>query len=163
MTSLERIQDIPTKLITRGIIMSMMDTDYPVVECFTNGSKVVPVACLNGLPFPFDRFIFHFCNRFSPGETQRLAPWEFKKDPTVVYDPETDELMKFWGTLDIPENARNFIANYKERGSESVMIEQISLLYERHCKKENPQESFLKMVNEVDRVYGNSFNQPVTI
>jgi hypothetical protein len=145
--------------------MSMMDPEYPVVECYTNGEDVFPMACLNGLPIPYNTFVFYFLHRYSP-KVKKAVPWAFKSNPDQELSEaelEADEILQFWESIDIPENMRKVVAKGRKLGSKHIIEEQISVMFERHIKKETPQDSFLKMVSEIDRIYANSFRDPVTI
>lgn len=158
--------DIPPEKITRGVIMSMMDTEFPVVECFVEGDhNIIPVACLNGLPIPWNVFVILFCTRFSKDRVKGSAPWVLEKKKARKDDdpPEPDPIMDCWDKIDIPANMRKFIEENRAGGSDDIMKAQIDLLFERHIMKEVPQDSFQRLVTEIDRIYSHSFANPVTI
>lgn len=155
------IDEIPTEHLNRGIVVSIMESEKPFIETFTNGKGVAPVVFLRGVPMPYGVFVLYMAMRFAPERSKGQMP-KLHNGVTFLL-PMEEELKRFWERVEMPTEMRTKMHRF---GKLSPAVQElIRELYTAHTKSdaEESKKSFREFIHRIEEDYESSLIDPVKV
>jgi len=155
------IDEIPTEHLNRGIVVSIMESEKPFIETFTDGNGLAPVVFLRGVPMPYSVFVLYVAMRFAPERTKGQMPKLYENG--IFRLPAEEQLRAFWERVEMPTEMRSRLSGYSYRGG--AIQELIRELYVAHTKSdaEESKKSFREFIHRIEQDYESSLIDPVKV
>lgn len=155
------INDIPTEHLNRGIVVSIMESEKPFIESFTNGNGVVPVVFLRGVPMSYGTFVLYMAMRLAPERSKGQMPKLYEGSTFRL--PAEEEVKTLWERVEMPTEMRARLSGYSYRGSAIQIL--ISELYNVHTKSDadEAKKSFREFIHRIEQDYESSLIDPVKV
>jgi hypothetical protein len=159
------IDIIPPHMMTRGLVVSMIDREKPFFESFTNGKDVATVVYIGGVPMSLNIFLVAMAIRFAPNRTRACIPGRVSDNRSriIVTDEELVSLNAIWGKVEMSPDVRREILSVDTNDTIHVAITRI---FDSHLKLTDPTEiekSFKEFMRRVDDEYTSSLIDPINI
>jgi hypothetical protein len=146
------INDIPTTMLQRGAVISIIERDRPVVESYGHKDGTVTMVFLHGLPIPFMIFMLFMAIRFAPRRSMASMPKFYDGEKYRMPDDWALALETLWGSVQLPEDLRLWSAGMNPT---SILDKVVNDLYLRHTtgELEDACASFKQLIRKIDEDY----------
>ncbi len=155
------IDQIPADTLNRGIILSIVETERPVIESFTDGESIYTMAFLKGTPIPFNVLVLYMSMRFAPqrarGQMEKLY------ENSVFKFPQEEEVIQLWNRVEVPQDTRKYMessgtANNAVMGLVNEMFTKLM-----NSEAEETTASFRSLIHRIEDDYESSLIEPEKI
>lgn len=154
------IDQLSPEILRRGTILSIVETDRPVIESFTNGSEVYSMAFLKGIPMPYHVLVLYMAMRFAPHRSKGQMPAFYEINTFQL--PMDGMLKKLWDRVELSPDTRTKISGHSRAGS--VVENLVGELYSKMInEKEGTEESttlFRSFIQRIEDDYQSSLIEP---
>ena len=160
--------EMPVGALTRGCVASMFEPERPVIETFTDGKAMSPIAFQCGVPMPYHIFMLFMAKRFAPSKTQSMLPQSYENGEFNLSKSGRLMLINAWSLADVPKLIKDRVAEMAvgPATAASIIRDLVNDLYTKHIVPEDvdaTRASFKKLINRIEEDYGTSFDDPVKI
>lgn len=155
-----------TKVLTRGSVISVVDTERPVIETFADGEKLVPFAFLAGVPIPYNIFMLFMALRFAPNRSQAMMEDRYDGGEFFLPPDDHQNLTTLWSLCELPQPIKDEIGHAMKPWTANRLIRRlVDELYTKHMEgdDESAKASFQTLIRRIDEDYTSSLIDPVKI
>ena len=156
------IDRIPSEAFKRGVIASMMDTEKPALETFTDGKAVFPMAFVAGLPMPYPIFSLFLAHRLAPNRVQGAVAALHGGGNGLTEDQDV-QIIHLWKRIDLPSELREEIV--KSASTASLISRFVAEMVNRCVNSDETDMTvqFRQLIIRIEEDYGSSLLDPVRV
>lgn len=141
--------------------MSLFDDEFPVIETFTDGEDILPVAYLHGLPMPYNVFILYLATRMAPQRTKGQMEKLYENGQFML--PSDGELLRTWERCTLPPGMAEKVA---AKATASLMVRlAVVELFKKVDKTDTDEakDACRDLINRIEANYASSLISPERI
>lgn len=154
------------KALLRGSVLSIVDTERPVIETFTDGKTVMPFAFLAGVPIPYNIFMLFMSLRFAPKCSQSMLLSRYENGEFCLPVEDHLKLTNLWCLCELPPAIKAMVGGEMRPWTANHIIRGlVTDLYIKHIVADDDSSkiSFQRLIRRIDEDYVSSLIDPVRL